>query len=148
MIPWVKTVNYGKDNSNLGSFWCWKPHVSAWNESLLLGPDMLPRPCPGSSIPAVSSLYGMSKWTKFLSCASAVLDILAGTPFFSHQEWAHTGAFLRQVYPAVTARAQAMEGSLKLMSSSVQPRPLLFQPEGSHKHTQGRHIWHICPQPS
>lgn len=42
-----------KKTAILGPFWCWKSHVSAWNESLLLGHDMLPRPCLGWRIPTL-----------------------------------------------------------------------------------------------
>lgn len=54
------------------------------------------------------------------SCACTMLDSAAGTSQFSHQEWAHTGVFLRQVYPDVMACAQGMEWSSKLMKRSAQ----------------------------
>lgn len=130
----MKTRNYGKDNRNLRTLLVLE--TSCFSMKLI---------SPFRSWHATQTLSRMK-------CSNLVLDIFMicsseqelpilclcnaalsswHTMVLSHWEWAHTGAFLRQVYPDVTACAQGMEWSLKLMNRSVELRPLFKLCSGS-----------------
>lgn len=90
---------------------------------------MLPRPCPWSSIPAVSShLYGCPSEQSFY-----LVPLQCCTFWLAHHVSVSPGMSpFRCIFKGKCIwLSQAIEWSLKLMSSSAQPRPLFKLCSGS-----------------